>query len=67
MSSCEANAFSQGGGFKAHEGLLVTVAEYFQQGSIVDLNEKIHMSNMPPVYFQHQGLLFPPLIGPERC
>ncbi|KAK2797758.1 hypothetical protein FQN50_009087 [Emmonsiellopsis sp. PD_5] len=51
---CNAGAFSTTADISAHEALLVEVMEYFREGDIGS-NEKIIQTELPPIYFQHQG------------
>lgn len=53
--SCDANAFVSYGALAAHENLLYAVAEYFESYKVDDDSEKIISTNLPPLYFQHQG------------
>ena len=38
-----------------HETLLLTVGEYFSDDRVFDLEDKVVMTNKPPLYFQHAG------------
>jgi zinc finger-containing ubiquitin peptidase 1 len=53
--ACDANAFGSHGDLAAYENLLYAVAEYFIGYKVDDKNQKIISTNLPPLYFQHQG------------
>ena len=38
-----------------HESLLLAVGEYFSDDRVFDLEDKVVMTNKPPIYFQHAG------------
>lgn len=52
---CEANAFTRSGGLAGYEALLLAIGEYFSDDRVFDLDEKIVMTEKPPVYLQHHG------------
>jgi zinc finger-containing ubiquitin peptidase 1 len=52
---CEANAFTRYGELLPHETLLLAVGEYFSGDDFVRSEEKVCMTDKPPIYFQHQG------------
>ncbi|KAJ6171645.1 hypothetical protein N7470_000712 [Penicillium chermesinum] len=53
---CEASSFGQKEGIRAYESLYDHIAAYFRAGcSIEDEDSKVSKTDLPPVYFQHQG------------
>ena len=52
---CEANAFIGTGELTGHEVLLLAVGEYFSDDRVFDLDEKIVVTEKPPIYLQHHG------------
>jgi zinc finger-containing ubiquitin peptidase 1 len=52
---CEASAFMQYTSLIAYESLLIAVGEYFMDDKSEQSDEKIVMTNKPPIYFQHAG------------
>ena len=52
---CECNQFSRGNHLRAHESLLLSICDYFDPGQPEDRDEKVVMTDKPPIYFQHQG------------
>ncbi|KAI9683138.1 MAG: hypothetical protein M1829_005929 [Trizodia sp. TS-e1964] len=61
---CQANGFSKTEEIRAHHKLLPLVEEYFA-GSCVEMPEKVHRTDLPPLYFQHAGHSLT-IIGIER-
>ena len=53
--ACEADAFVNNGPLLAYENLLYAVAEYFEGYKDDDDEQKVVSTNLPPLYFQHQG------------
>ncbi|KAE8552853.1 hypothetical protein EYB25_004232 [Talaromyces marneffei] len=55
---CIPGAFASAPGYRAHDMLLQDIANYFRSGcppALLDSNEKILETNLPPIYLQHQG------------
>ncbi|KAF3406622.1 Zinc finger with UFM1-specific peptidase domain protein [Talaromyces pinophilus] len=55
---CIPGAFASSPGLRAHDMLLQDVATYFRSGcptSLLESDEKILETNLPPIYLQHQG------------
>ncbi|PLB51782.1 DUF1671-domain-containing protein [Aspergillus steynii IBT 23096] len=52
---CEARSIGGTQQLQAHDALLSIIADYFRQGSPCHTNEKVVMTCLPPIYFQHQG------------
>ncbi|KAK2765902.1 hypothetical protein FQN54_007417 [Arachnomyces sp. PD_36] len=52
---CEANAFNPTSDARAHDSLLVAVANYFGQADGSETDGKVLQTKLPPVYLQHQG------------
>ena len=56
LTRCQAHSFGRNGDLAAYESLLLSVGEYFSQDlDNSHLDQKLHMTNQPPIYFQHQG------------
>lgn len=53
---CEANSIGQTGDLRAHDALCMNIAEYLRRGCSLEDDEKVVMTDLPPVYFQHQGM-----------
>jgi hypothetical protein len=53
--ACEADAFVNNGPLLAYENLLYAVAEYFEGYKDDDDDQKVVSTDLPPLYFQHQG------------
>lgn len=53
--ACEADAFGSNGHVAAYENLLYAVAEYFGGYKGDDGDQKVVPTDLPPLYFQHQG------------
>lgn len=55
MNSCTAQAFKSKKGEKHADTLLFEFVEsYFREGAI-DLDSKVRVTSLPPLYFQHPG------------
>ncbi|KAI3114773.1 hypothetical protein CBS147333_1928 [Penicillium roqueforti] len=52
---CEARSLSESGNVRAYEALYIDVAEYFRSACSPDDDAKIVQTDLPPIYFQHQG------------
>lgn len=52
--SCSVGAFKEKESGKAKNLLLQAIERYFQ-GGIVDVEARIHQTNLPPIYLQHPG------------
>lgn len=52
---CEASAYTTTKTVEADETLLCAVCEYFDDESTNDNNDKVVMTEKPPIYFQHPG------------
>ncbi|RMJ24452.1 Peptidase family C78 [Aspergillus sp. HF37] len=52
---CEANSIGQTGDLRAHDALCMNIAEYLRRGCSLEDDEKVLMTDLPPIYFQHQG------------
>lgn len=55
IDRCEASAFSGSEGLRAHDILFQDVADYFRTGCSLEGDDKILKTDLPPIYFQHQG------------
>ena len=53
--ACEADAFADTGDLLAYQNLLYAIAEYFESYKGDDEDQKVVSTNLPPLYFQHQG------------
>ncbi|KAI9371128.1 DUF1671-domain-containing protein [Aspergillus egyptiacus] len=51
---CEASSIGKRNGIPAHSALLSHIAAYFRSASPFD-EEKVVLTNLPPIYFQHHG------------
>lgn len=40
---------------RAHDALYMDVAAYFRQACSLDGNDKVIVTELAPIYFQHQG------------
>ncbi|KAI9818573.1 MAG: hypothetical protein M1827_000632 [Pycnora praestabilis] len=61
---CEPNAFGDDESTSARERLLLAVEDYFTSG-ITEVDQKVHRTSLPPIYFQHPGHSLT-IIGFER-
>ncbi|CAI7671695.1 unnamed protein product [Penicillium pancosmium] len=53
---CDASSLSEASNMRAHMALYQDVASYFRSHcSLDDEKKKIFMTDLPPIYFQHQG------------
>jgi hypothetical protein len=53
---CEASSIGGTKDMQAHDALFVCIADYFRQACSLDTKDKVLLTNLPPIYFQHQGL-----------
>lgn len=53
---CEASRIGVTKDMQAHDVLFMYIANYFRQACSLDTNDKVFLTNLPPIYFQHQGL-----------
>ncbi|EAU30608.1 predicted protein [Aspergillus terreus NIH2624] len=53
---CEASSIAKTGETQAHDALFANIANYFRQACSTDQEKKVLMTNLPPIYLQHQGL-----------
>ncbi|KAJ5193757.1 Peptidase C78 ubiquitin fold modifier-specific peptidase 1/ 2 [Penicillium cf. griseofulvum] len=52
---CEARSLSEKNGVRAHDALYIDVADYFRSACSPGDDSKILQTDLPPIYFQHQG------------
>ncbi|KAJ1705426.1 hypothetical protein COH20_012385 [Aspergillus flavus] len=52
---CEASRIGVTKDMQAHDVLFMYIANYFRQACSLDTNDKVFLTNLPPIYFQHQG------------
>ncbi|XRM48969.1 hypothetical protein ABZX51_011866 [Aspergillus tubingensis] len=52
---CEANSIGASKEVRAHDALYMNVAAYFRESCALEEGEKVMQTNLPPIYFQHQG------------
>ncbi|KAE8399819.1 DUF1671-domain-containing protein [Aspergillus pseudonomiae] len=52
---CEASSIGGTKDMQAHDALFMCIANYFRQACSLDTNDKVFLTNLPPIYFQHQG------------
>ncbi|KAL4917909.1 DUF1671-domain-containing protein [Aspergillus aurantiobrunneus] len=52
---CEASSIGNTKGMPAHSSLLSHIAAYFKSACPLDETEKVVLTNLPPMYFQHHG------------
>ncbi|OGM42446.1 hypothetical protein ABOM_008261 [Aspergillus bombycis] len=52
---CEASSIGGTKDMQAHDALFMCIANYFRQTCCLDTNDKVFLTNLPPIYFQHQG------------
>ncbi|KAB8199872.1 DUF1671-domain-containing protein [Aspergillus parasiticus] len=52
---CEASRIGITKDMQAHDVLFMCIANYFRQACSLDTNDKVFLTNLPPIYFQHQG------------
>ncbi|KAL3458034.1 DUF1671-domain-containing protein [Aspergillus heterothallicus] len=52
---CEASSIGKANQMPAHGALLAQVAAYFKSACPLDKEEKVALTNLPPIYFQHHG------------
>jgi hypothetical protein len=54
--SCDASSLAASEGVPAHDKLYMDVANYFRSVcSLDDETKKVFQTELPPIYFQHQG------------
>lgn len=41
---------------RAHDALFMNVASYFRDSRNLEREDKVISTDLPPIYFQHQGL-----------
>lgn len=56
MIRCEANSIGETQDLRAHDALYMNIADYFRQAYSLDGEKKTVITELPPVYFQHQGM-----------
>ncbi|KAE8411467.1 DUF1671-domain-containing protein [Aspergillus pseudocaelatus] len=52
---CEASSIGGTKDMQAHDVLFMRIANYFRQACSLDTDDKVFVTNLPPIYFQHQG------------
>ena len=52
---CEANSLAETKDVRAHDALYMNIAEYFRPACSLEGADKIINTDLPPIYFQHQG------------
>ncbi|KAB8275114.1 peptidase family C78-domain-containing protein [Aspergillus minisclerotigenes] len=52
---CETSRIGVTKDMQAHDVLFMCIANYFRQACSLDTNDKVFQTNLPPIYFQHQG------------
>jgi hypothetical protein len=55
FSSCEAGSIGETGEMRAHDALYAAVAAYFRCACSLDGDDKVFLTNLPPIYLQHHG------------
>lgn len=45
----------ESGNMRAHDALYMDVANYFRSNCSLEDEKKVFMTDLPPIYFQHQG------------
>ena len=55
VDRCEADAYTRHSHIPAYEALLIAIGEYFSSEDILSSDEKVVVTDKPPIYFQHQG------------
>lgn len=43
---------------RAYDSLYMDVATYFRSGCSLEDEKRVYKTDLPPIYFQHQGKLF---------
>ncbi|KAF7174129.1 hypothetical protein CNMCM5623_006461 [Aspergillus felis] len=52
---CEASSIGETREMRAHDALYAAVAAYFRCACSLDGDDKVFVTNLPPIYLQHQG------------
>ncbi|KAF7128629.1 hypothetical protein CNMCM5793_003417 [Aspergillus hiratsukae] len=52
---CEANSIGETREMRAHDALYAAVATYFRSACSLEADDKVFVTNLPPIYLQHQG------------
>ncbi|KAF7592595.1 hypothetical protein BBP40_012682 [Aspergillus hancockii] len=52
---CEASSIGGTQDIRAHDALFLFIADYFRQTCSLDTKDKVLLTDLPPIYFQHQG------------
>ncbi|KAA8643163.1 C78 family peptidase [Aspergillus tanneri] len=52
---CETCSIGETQEVRAYDALLASIASYFRQEFSPDKNDKVLVTSLPPIYFQHQG------------
>lgn len=55
FTSCEANSIGETREMRAHDALYAAVATYFRSACSLEGDDKVFVTNLPPIYLQHQG------------
>lgn len=55
FGSCEASSIGESRDSHAHDALYAAVAAYFRCACSLDGDEKVFLTNLPPIYLQHHG------------
>ena len=53
---CEANSLAETKDVRAHDALYMNVAAYFRPACSLEKDDKVIKTELPPIYFQHQGM-----------
>ncbi|KAJ5888890.1 hypothetical protein N7495_008931 [Penicillium taxi] len=52
---CHASSFTESAHLRGFDSLFMDVAEYFKSACKLDEETKVFKTDLPPIYFQHQG------------
>ncbi|KAJ5792179.1 uncharacterized protein N7503_008157 [Penicillium pulvis] len=52
---CDASSLSESGNLRAYDSLYMDVATYFRSGCSLEDEKRVYKTDLPPIYFQHQG------------
>ncbi|KAJ5540629.1 hypothetical protein N7494_005705 [Penicillium frequentans] len=52
---CDASSLSESGTLRAYDSLYMDVATYFRSGCSLEDEKRVYKTDLPPIYFQHQG------------
>ncbi|KAJ5263746.1 hypothetical protein N7478_011351 [Penicillium angulare] len=52
---CEASSLSESDKYRAYDSLYMEVATYFRQNNSLEDERRVFVTDLPPIYFQHQG------------